>query len=101
MATEGRTLPPTDRQEERRPEDILTAVRELAETLTAPVREQITDLKGQLAAERLLHAEDRERADRERDRADRRAREAEKQLQDELIEHRRAVSLLAERLAMR
>jgi hypothetical protein len=79
----------------------LAALHEIAETFMAPVREQLADLRVQVTAER-------ERADRERDRADRaevRAREAETraadfqaQLQAEMVEHRRVVAVLTERI---
>ena len=42
---------PIDRREDRRLDDILIAVREMAEMLMGPVREQLADLKAQLAAE--------------------------------------------------
>ena len=41
---------PVDRREDRRSDELLAAVREMAEALIGPVREQLTDLKEQLAA---------------------------------------------------
>jgi hypothetical protein len=94
----------SDRRENRQSEDVLTAMREMAQTLMGPVREQIADLKTQLTLER-------DRADRAEGRAqdaenrtveaERRVRELAEKLEAEMIEHRRIVSLLAERLARR
>src|SRR3954453_8533656 len=68
------------------------------------LEETVISLREQLATERLLRAEDKERAER----ADQRAREAESrvkevedQLQAEMVEHRRVVGLLADQLAAR
>jgi hypothetical protein len=76
----------TDQPEDRRSEAILTAVRELADTLMGPVREQLTDLKTQLTAERDRAA-----------RAEGRIRELTEQLAAEMIEHRQMVALLLRR----
>jgi hypothetical protein len=76
----------TDRSEDRRSEDILTAVREMAEMLMGPVREQIVDLKTRLASEQ-------ERADR----AEIRVRELTEKLEAEMTEHRQMVALLLKR----
>ena len=79
--------------------------------IAEPLREQIADLKNQLAAEKLLRVEDKERTDRAEGRArdsEDRAREAEgrvRELQEkldaEMSEHRRVVSLMAESLAVK
>src|SRR4051812_44555824 len=56
------------------------------------------------ATERLLRANDKERADRadqQTREAETRVKEVEEQLQAEIVEHRRVVSLLAEQLAAR
>jgi hypothetical protein len=80
----------TDLLEDRRSEAILTAVREMADTLMGPVHEQLVDLKTRLASEQ-------ERADR----AETRVRELQEQLQAEMTEHRQVVTLLAQQLAAR
>ena len=69
----------------------------MAERFTEPLREQIADLKNQLAAEKLLHAEDKERADR----AEGRVQELQDKLEAEMIEHRRVVGVLADQLSAR
>jgi len=78
-------------------DDLLSAVREMAETFMGPAREQIADLKMQLTTER-------ERADRAEGQvreAEGRVRELQDKLEAEMIEHRRVVSLLTERLTAR
>ena len=61
------------------------------------MREQILDLKHQLATEKLLRVEDKERADR----AERGVQELQEKLEAEMVEHRRVVGLMAEGLARR
>jgi hypothetical protein len=85
---------PTD---DRRSTEILTAVQEVMERITEPLREQIADLKNQLAAEKLLRAEDKERVDR----AEGRVQELRDKLEAEMIEHRRVVGVLADQLSAR
>ena len=90
--------------DDQRSNEILTAVREVVERITEPLQEQVADLKNQLATEKLLRADDKERADRAEQRtreAETRAAEFQQQLQTEMIEHRRVVGLLAEQLAAR
>lgn len=83
--------------DDRRSNEILIAVQEVVERITEPLREQIADLKNQLAAEKLLRTEDKERTDR----AERRAQELQEKLESEMVEHRRVVGLLTEQLAAR
>jgi hypothetical protein len=99
-----RPMMDSDRHEDRRLDEILTGVHETAELL----RDQLGKANRQIAllTTRLEMAD--ERADRERDRADRaavrtqeaeaRAAEYQHQLHAELIEHRRAMGALAERI---
>ncbi len=94
----------SDPADDRRSHEILIAVHEVAERIAEPLREQIADLKNQLAAEKQLRIRDTERADRVEDRAmeaERRVQELQEQLTAEMIEHRRMISLLAERLTPR
>src|SRR4051812_20997340 len=83
---------PTDRHDDRRLEEILTAVRSLGEAVTA--------LGTQLIRER-------ERADRAENRAaeaETRNKELQEQhdaLQNEVVEHRRVIGVLADQLAAR
>jgi hypothetical protein len=79
---------PVDRREDRRSDELLAAVREMAEALMGPVREQLTDLKEQLVAAN-------ERADRAEGCV------GEEKLEAEMIEHRKVVTLLTERLTAR
>jgi hypothetical protein len=84
--------------------EILTAVQEVAERIAEPLRERIADLKNQLASEKLQRAEDRERTDYAEERAkeaEGRVRELQQKLEAEMIEHRRVVGLLAEKLSAR
>ncbi|MFL5285654.1 MAG: hypothetical protein ACJ8AW_32935 [Rhodopila sp.] len=83
--------------DDRRSTEILTAVQQIAERITEPLREQIADLRNQLATEKLLRAEDKERANR----AEGRAQELQQKLESEMVEHRRLVGLLTEQLAAR
>jgi hypothetical protein len=89
---------------DRRSTEILAVVQEMVDQLTQPLREQTADLKSQLAAEKMLRVEDKERADRAEERtraAEDQVRELQEQLTAELIEHRRIVGLMAEQLAAR
>jgi len=81
---------PVDRREDRRSDELLAAVREMADALMGPVREQLTDLKGQLVA-----------ANERADRAEGRVRELQEKLETEMSEHRQIVMLLTERLTTR
>src|SRR3954447_15109944 len=101
----------TDRREDRRSDELLTAVREMAEILIGPVREQIGDLKTQLMVER----EPADRAERRAETAERHIDEMRAALDakdedhrqmttlfvDERAEHRRVVALLTERIPAR
>jgi hypothetical protein len=81
---------PVDRREDRRSDELLAAVREMADALMGPVREQLTDLKGQLVA-----------ANERANRAEGRVRELQEKLEAEMSEHRQIVMLLTERLTTR
>jgi len=83
--------------DDRRSNEILAAIQEVVERITEPLREQIADLKNQLAAEKLLRAEDKERADR----AEGRVQELQDKLEAEMVEHRRVVGVLADQLSAR
>jgi len=64
----------------------------------------VVSLREQLATERLLWAEDKERADRAEQHAreaETRVKEVQDQLQAEMVEHRRVVGMLAEQLSAR
>ena len=61
------------------------------------LEEAVASLREQLATERLLRAEDKERTHR----AESRVQELQEKLEAEMSEHRRVVSLLAESLAVR
>ena len=88
---------PIDRREDRRLDDILIAVREMAEMLMGPVREQLADLKAQLAAEQKRgdHYEDQAAL------AKRQVQLLQEKLDDERDGHRKVVTLLTEQLATR
>jgi hypothetical protein len=77
--------------------DELERAERRAEAAEGRVREQVADLKTQLAAEQKRGDLYKHQA---RD-AERRVRELQEQLQAEMIEHRRVVSLMAESLAAR
>jgi len=81
---------PVDRREDRRSDELLAAVREMADALMGPVREQLTDLKEQLVT-----------ANERADRAEGRVRELQEKLETEMSEHRQIVMLLTERLTAR
>jgi hypothetical protein len=64
----------------------------------------VVSLREQLATERLLRAEDKERADcaeQHAREAETRVKEVQDQLQAEMVEHRRVVGMLAEQLSAR
>ena len=69
--------------------------------IAEPLREQIADLKNQLAAEKLLRVEDKERAEGQVREAQGRVRELQEKLETEMSEHRQIVMLLTERLTAR
>lgn len=107
----GRRIPPDIEGSDRRMNEILTAVRKVAETFAQPLWDQLGIANQQIETLTMQLGMANERGDRERDRADRaeaRAREAETrvkevqdQLQAEMIEHRRVVGMLAEQLSTR
>ena len=77
----------SDRRESRRDKSILTAVREVAEMLAVPLREQIDTLAAQLAA-----------ANERAERAQAQAQEARAALNEQSAEHRRVVEALIARI---
>jgi hypothetical protein len=77
----------SDRRDPRRDESIITAVREVAEMLTVPLREQIDTLTVQLAA-----------ANERAERAQVQAQEARAALDEQSAEHRRVVEALVARI---
>src|SRR5215213_5409384 len=77
----------SNRRESRRDESVLTAVREVAEMLTMPLREQIDILTAQLAA-----------ANERAERAQAQAQEARAALDEQSAEHRRVVEALVARI---
>ncbi len=99
LQTSGRDaadLRPTDRHEDRRLEEILTAVRSLGDAVTALGSQLIREReRADRAEERAREAEGRTRE------TEVRVRELQEQLAAELIEHREIVRLLTERIPAR
>jgi hypothetical protein len=93
----GQRAQPDTTGQGQRADDLLSAVREMTEMFMGPAREQIADLKMQLTTER----ERANRAEGQVRETEDRVRELQEKLEAEMIEHRRMVSLLTERLMAR